>query len=148
MKERELYHYGRRGMHWGEWNEDTKARYLSQNIKGGKDKPNQSALERFTKINKDIIDNAKDISKVSVDNSNRSKIEKSKRTAKSMSDDELRKAINRLNMEKQYSQLVSEDIRSGSDTVYNMLSVFGDIAAIGASVATIASLAYGVKHGK
>ncbi len=32
MNSNELYHYGVKGMHWGEWNEETAARYNSGKV--------------------------------------------------------------------------------------------------------------------
>ena len=55
-----------------------------------------------------------------------------------MSDQELRERINRMNMEKQYRSLMTEDIDSGSRYVSNILATVGDVVAVGASVASIA----------
>lgn len=55
-----------------------------------------------------------------------------------MSDQELRERINRMNMEKQYRSLMTEDIDSGSRYVSNVLATVGDVMAVGASVASIA----------
>lgn len=55
-----------------------------------------------------------------------------------MSDQELRERISRMNMEKQYRSLMTEDIDSGSRYVSNILATVGDVMAVGASVASIA----------
>ena len=55
-----------------------------------------------------------------------------------MSDAELRSRINRMNMERQYKQLKAEEISTGRGKVSSMLSVAGDILAVGASAASIA----------
>ena len=51
---------------------------------------------------------------------------------------ELRERVSRLNMEKQYKSLMTEDIDTGNEYVSNVLSVIGDIVTVGASVASIA----------
>lgn len=74
----ELYHYGRKGMKW------------YQNIfTKGKSKTSSTAANRGTKKEKP--------KKVSLDEK-----------IKGMSDEELRKAVNRLNLERQYKKLVSD----------------------------------------
>ena len=55
-----------------------------------------------------------------------------------MSDKELREAVNRLNMEKQYKTLKTENISTGNDYIANILSTAGDVLAVGASLASIA----------
>lgn len=57
-----------------------------------------------------------------------------------MSDKELRKAINRMALEKQYKDLATMDKRTGYDTLSDILSVAGSVAAIGASGAMIYSV--------
>lgn len=48
--------------------------------------------------------------------------------SKKLSDDELRKRINRLQMEKQYRQLMKEDTEAGMSTVEYELNKFGEQA--------------------
>lgn len=55
-----------------------------------------------------------------------------------MSDAELREAVNRLNMEKSYKSLSTENITTGSDYLSSVLAITGDVLAIGGSIATIA----------
>ena len=55
-----------------------------------------------------------------------------------MSDAELREAVNRLNMEKSYRSLSTEQIMTGSDYLSSVLAITGDVLAIGGSIATIA----------
>lgn len=47
-----------------------------------------------------------------------------------MSDDELRKRINRLNMEKQYSKLTEKDTTRGTEYVREALEIAGGIAGL------------------
>jgi hypothetical protein len=54
-----------------------------------------------------------------------------------MTDDELRKRINRLNMEKQYRSLTTEDVMTGRDYAADILEATRDVLAIGASAVAI-----------
>lgn len=64
---------------------------------------------------------------------------KTQTDAKHMTDQELRDAINRMNLEKQYEILVTErdTVDSGREKVYEILDTTGDVLAIGASAAVI-----------
>ena len=53
-------------------------------------------------------------------------------------DAELKAKVNRLNMEKQYSDLTSADRGRGSYYLGNMLDIVGSVTAIGASAVGIA----------
>lgn len=66
---------------------------------------------------------------------------------KMMSDEELRQKINRMNLERQYTNLKTENIRTGYDSLTDTLSVAGDVLAIGASAAAIAAAIYKIKTG-
>lgn len=63
-----------------------------------------------------------------------------------MSDEELRKEVNRMLLENQYASLKSQRTESGKDTVNRILSVAGDVLAIGASAASIAMAIYTIKN--
>ena len=63
---------------------------------------------------------------------------KVRKSLSSMTDQELRAKVNRLNMEKQYSDLTSADRGRGSYYLGNMLDVIGSVTAIGASAVGIA----------
>lgn len=59
-----------------------------------------------------------------------------------MSDQELQKAINRMNLERNYKNLKAEQISSGKLYASDVLQTAGDVLAIGASMASIASAIY------
>ena len=53
---------------------------------------------------------------------------------KSMSDDELRKRVNRLNMEKQFSDLTRSDTSKGMELAKDILTITGSVIAASVSV--------------
>lgn len=63
-----------------------------------------------------------------------------------MSNQELQQEINRMNLERNYKQLKSENIASGNDYVSSILSTAGEVAAIGASAASIAMAIHTLKR--
>ena len=70
---------------------------------------------------------------------------KNGREAKTLSDQELRDRINRMNLEKQYENLVEEDYSRGHITAEDILSTVGSLVTIGGSVATMIAVASMVK---
>ena len=90
---------------------------------------------KISKSTQEAINNAKNLV-TSVD-----RIEsrnKSKKDFSYLSDDEMRSLINRLNMEKQLSNL-TEETKNGKELTMDILTIVGSIAAIGASGVTIYS---------
>lgn len=79
-----------------------------------------------------------------VDRNRREKIA-SKVDVSSMSDADLRNAINRMDMERRYKQLRAEQIAPGRDKVSEFLSTAGDVLAVGASAASIAVAIYTIR---
>ena len=107
-------------------------------IKGGKDKPNVSPAEKMLSESGKVADNAGKIGKTI-----NKAIYKHKDFdhTKAMSDEELRRRINRLNLEKQYEQLMFEDYNRGHVTADDILQTCGSIISIGVSAATMVTLA-------
>lgn len=68
-----------------------------------------------------------------------------KQKAKTMSDDELKKAVNRLQMEKQYSQLSSEDVSRGKAFAQKLMKAGTTIAAVTTTGLTIYNNAEKIK---
>lgn len=61
-----------------------------------------------------------------------------KKKLETMSDADLAKTVERLDLERQYNRLKSSDVNRGKVKVVDVLDVAGDVLAIGASAVTIA----------
>lgn len=63
---------------------------------------------------------------------------------KSMTDDELRKKISRIHLERQYSDLTKKDTSKGFEAVKDILGIVGSLSAVAvAGVSLYSSLRYG-----
>ena len=96
------------------------AKAVTPSIKAGKDKPNISPAQKIG----DSVASMYDVA-------NKAYTIKNGRPAKQMSDEELKKKINRLDLEKRYEQLAQEDIERGKVTAADILSVAKDFIIIG-----------------
>lgn len=107
-------------------------KWFDPSIKGGKDKPPVSPAERIMKETGNTAERTAHIVKTL-------KPTKARPETKRMSDEELRKRIARLELEKRYNTLADEDVSRGRIAFEDILSVVGDVAAIGVSGAIIYS---------
>lgn len=88
-------------------------------------------------------DAANRMSKISRDSASRKQQkEMDNMDLSTMSDNELRQRINRMNLERQYKQMSTDDVARGRQRASEILATAGDVAAIGASAATIAATIY------
>lgn len=62
-----------------------------------------------------------------------------------MSDQELQRTINRMNLERNYNSLQYDKVNAGKVHASDILATVGDVAAVGASVAVMASVIYKLK---
>lgn len=157
LREDELMHFGRSkrdgakvgsgrypagsGERPNQWKEDSKKEqsknnWLDQNVKGGKDKPNKSRAEVVAKSAQDAVKGTSDIVDTISGIANRGKKGK---TATGLSDQELRTRINRLQMEKQYSDLTKPELSRGWQIAKDVLAVAGSVAAIAVAGTTVAA---------
>ena len=102
-------------------------RAFTPSIKDGKDKPNISPSEKIVKEGGKIAKKAKKVKDVG-----------KPRESKTLSDDELKKRIQRLKLEKEYEDLKDEDIERGKITAGDVLETVGSVLAIVAAVKIIA----------
>ena len=75
----------------------------------------------------------------------RAKVRKNVRTT---SDEDLRKEVNRLELEKKYKRLYDEDLRPGRTAVKNFLKNAGNRVLGSAAVGTLSYLGYSALYGK
>lgn len=114
----------------GSSNKELVSKLTTQTIKGGKDKPNISPAEKLVNETERIIDSADRLRKIN---------KKPDPTIKTLSDDELRSYINRMDLERRYSELSSRDVNNGLTIVKDVLSIVGSAAAIYATVSSLKS---------
>jgi hypothetical protein len=116
MVDNELYHHGVKGMKWG-----------VHKLRTAK-----SVAESSSKIFKEGANIA------GTGGNNRRPSKAMKKELSSMSDQELRAKINRLNMEQQYANLSPSRSARGAAFAKATLEVAGSVAAIGSSALAIA----------
>lgn len=139
----ELYHHGIKGQKWGI------RRYTNPDgtlTKEGKQRYRVNSVGEYRKkqldAGKSITDSMSNITgKTSDIIGKRNKKEKMKidPKVKKMSDDELRKRINRIQMERQYTLLTSSERSSGRDKAMEILDTTGSVLAIAGGTLAIAA---------
>lgn len=163
----ELYHYGmprRSGRYkWGsgdrpfqgmeggikrakltkEQRKELANKAFSRTQKQGKDKPNISPAESMVKNTKSIVNNAEDIARKANDIRNRKKDQDRRKQfqseASKMSNDELRKAVERMNLEDAYVSKKSSRYSDGKNKALEILDYAGDVTSIALAVVGIAA---------
>lgn len=128
-----LMHYGVKGMKWGV----RKDRYKKA-FKPGR-KGSASPAEKTTKASGDIIDATKRL------------VSRKKRRPKQdysrISDGELRRRVQRLQLERSYASLTDPGLSRGKQKALDVLDIAGDFMAIAASGAIIGTQIYRIKRG-
>ena len=167
--ENELYHYGRKGMKWYEHiftsgrnrygtyegieareekkrrRRETVGKAFDPSIKGGKDKPNISPVEKISKETGNITNNISKILDSRDIMRDAGKVKQS--NASTMSDQELRDAINRLELERKYDSLSQSTISEGKVYTDEILKTVGSVVGIVGSVAGIISTINTIRKG-
>lgn len=145
----ELYHYGILGMKWGVRRyQNADGTYTELGKKKISEKKNVHAL-----VSEDYVNTGSSLKSISSGLNSGSnitrKVEQTKRQknmkridVSKMTDQELQREVNRMNLERNYKNLKYEDSNAGRMYVSDVLSIAGDVAAIGASIAIIASIAH------
>lgn len=128
----ELYHYGVQGMKWGVRRSHAQVHTDTVNRQTKK-------LSRVSDIGKhtsNAFNTASDLAGRASRSGKPSK--KVKKELSTMSDQELRNRINRMQMEQQYASLNPSKVSRGAGYASSALGVIGSLAAIGGSIASIA----------
>lgn len=122
MENHELYHYGVLGMKWG-------IRKLGKN-----------ELRTGRSVAKDTSEALRSASNIAgnLGGASRRPSKKVQDEISSMSDQELRNRINRMNLERQYADLSPSKVSRGASYAKTTLEVAGSVAAIAGSALSIA----------
>lgn len=117
--------------------------YFSPTIPGGKDKPKISPAERILK------ETGKGISETSniLSTAQRLRSRGKKEDLSHLSDADLRKVINRKNLERQYRDVIAQDNSTGMDTARDILSIVGSVVVVAGAAATTYQTINGLKKG-
>ena len=78
------------------------------------------------------------VKKVETNSRDKKNIKETLKKLETMSDDDLTRAVERLDLEQQYSRLSSSTINRGKTSVTDVLDIAGDVIGIGASAVAIA----------
>ena len=108
---------------------------FDQNIKNGKDKAKTSAAEKISKNANDAIDNTSRVVNASYRIHNRKKSKGQTVDLSKMTDQQLRDAINRSNLEKQYMATITpQQTSKGKEYVDDVIDIVGGVAGIAGSI--------------
>jgi len=152
MSNNELTHYGVLGMRWGIRRTPasrimfTTKRQLSadkhdlerlnsgQHLSVGFTKKRQAM---YDKRDKAILEKRIEANEQKIANKAAKEAAKKKPSVKEMSDEELRKVVNRLQMERQYSQLSTDNVSKGKEYVQKTIKAATTIAAVTTTALTL-----------
>ena len=113
------------------FNRERAGKFFDQTIKGGKDKPNISPAEKIGNEAGNVVSETRSIERVL------RKTKEKDRPSKHLSDEELKKKIARLELEKRYDSLTAEDVSRGKLEFDDIMSIIGSTLAIGISAAKL-----------
>ena len=144
-----LYHYGVKGMKWGvrrDRDRSRRARVISEELGPVARTRKQSKraartveeLDRARGYADEGANIAKSGKKINNSIANMRATKNSAKDLSSMSDQELRDRVNRLNLERQYSSLTAEEKLRGHDYVSDTLDIAGNVLAATSSALLIA----------
>lgn len=160
----ELFHWGIKGQRWGirlyqnrdgTYTEAGKARYFStqkdketgKEVEVFNEKLYQQDVQKYNDDQKAVLEGGKNITDALANRMTPPKGSKrvNKKDYSNLSDEELRKKVNRLSLERQYGDLNGDNkyVMSGREKAREILQSFGAVAGIGAASVTIA---LGIKH--
>lgn len=106
---------------------------ITPSIKGGKDKPSVSPMQQIVKETQNINTNISDIN-----TTRRERAVRVDATAKTMTDEELKASIARMNLEHQYSRLKADEVSAGYMFLQDALDIMGSTLGVIGSTIVIA----------
>lgn len=142
ISEEELYHHGIKGQKWGKrqyQNKDGSLTPAGRERYGSKEnfekqypedkKKTLGKVSSNMKKTGDAVDKLKDINNMQISKTNKARI---KKDVSQMSDQELQKIVNRLNMEERYKQVMnSRAAEEGKNKVSKILEYAGTALTVG-----------------
>lgn len=145
MNNNELYHHGILGMKWGKKNGppyplSSSAHSASEKKAGWRKSLDKEDAKKITREVSKSTENAAKVARVI----EKAKAGKTPRESKELSTEELRKRVNRLQLEQRYEELNSKDLDYGRVKVSEVLDAVGGGSAILASGVTIYALLKGL----
>lgn len=150
----QLYHYGIPGMRWGVrryQNYDGSLTELGERRYGGNSASRDAVYKQVATdygnvktASKDAANISRSASSIVRRNNQKKKIYTvTKQQAREMSDQEMRKQINRILLENQYREVTAINVdNSSSERVADIIDTIGDLVIIGGGIAGIASVIY------
>ena len=108
-----------------------------ENSKDGKKKKEETPLEKGIKAGNAAGKIAQKGSSATKKVANATRKPKAQQDLSQLSDAELQKRVNRINLERQYNSLTQPEIKSGWDKASEILDIAGDVVMIGVGIATI-----------
>lgn len=139
MNNNELYHHGVKGMKWGVRRKPKQVSVSTSN----KSKDNDKEIKKLNKKSKIADEASTAMTRANKVNTTVAKIKNNKQTRQeldSMDNEQLRKRVERLNLEQQYTTLNQSRMSKGHTYVSNTLEVGASVASVTASALTVAAL--------
>ena len=113
-----------------------------RNVKAGKDK---DPISRAEQASRQVSKNLEDLQNIDKGIKKFSGNSKYRLEAKSMTDKELKDAIGRMNLERQYASLKEEDVNAGRLSISNILEIAVPAASLAAGVVSTIAIVKGLK---
>lgn len=153
MNNNYLAHYGILGMRWGVRRNPAERQLTvdkrdlerlnnGRHLSVGLTKKRQAA---YDKRDKTILEKRIEANEQKVANKAAKKATKKKPSVKEMSDEELRKVVNRLQMERQYSQLSESSVSKGKEYAQKIIKAGTTVAAVTTTALTLYNNAEKIK---
>ena len=131
VNKQELTHHGVKGMKWG-------VRRTPAQLRTDRKNRDVAKLKNYGSIAKSASEGFRSASNIAGAAGGRRPSKKQRQSLSSMTDQELRNKINRMQMEQQYASLSPSRRARGSEFARSTLEVAGNVAAVGASALAIA----------